>query len=200
MRAPGPVKEVRHVELMGEELAACLHTLKATRPRQFEGVERALEMLIPGIEGIGSTSAISARWSFASRKTAWPCPRALSEGTLRMLGLLSLTGAGDEPALVGFKEPENGIHPSRIQLIAELLNTRKELGRTQYIVTTHSPILPDLIPGQSLFAVHRSDGRTRVDPFPERGMPARGKAVGDALDEADRLRPSERILRGDFNA
>ena len=47
--------------------------------------------------------------------------RVLSEGTLRMLGLLALTGVDDAPALVGFEEPENGVHPRRIQLIAELL-------------------------------------------------------------------------------
>ena len=41
--------------------------------------------------------------------------RVLSEGTLRMLGLLALTGVDDAPALVGFnEEPENGVHPRRI--------------------------------------------------------------------------------------
>ena len=44
--------------------------------------------------------------------------RLLFDGTLRMLGLLALTGAADGPALVGFEEPENGVHPGRIDLIA----------------------------------------------------------------------------------
>ena len=66
--------------------------------------------------------------------------RVLSEGTLRLLGLLALTGVEDAPALVGFEEPENGVHPRRIQLIAELRKTQEDpQGQTQKIVTTHSP-------------------------------------------------------------
>ena len=42
MRATNPIKEVRHIGLMGEELAAFLRTLKALEPRQFEAVEKAL--------------------------------------------------------------------------------------------------------------------------------------------------------------
>ena len=34
--------------------------------------------------------------------------RVLSEGTLRMLGLLALVGTKSPPALAGFEEPENG--------------------------------------------------------------------------------------------
>ena len=65
----------------------------------------------------------------------------VSEGTLRILGLLALAGAKEVPGPVGFEEPENGIHPRRLQLVAELLRTRAELGETQMIVTTHSPLL-----------------------------------------------------------
>ena len=40
MRAVNPVKEVRHIGLMGEELAAFLNTMKATDAKQFRGVEK----------------------------------------------------------------------------------------------------------------------------------------------------------------
>jgi predicted ATPase len=127
--------------------------------------------------------------------------RVLSEGTLRMLGLLALTGAKDAPALVGLEEPENGVHPRRIQLIAELLKTRAHLGQTQYIVTTHSPILADLLPNDSLLVVRREKGRTRIDPFSSWGPLARTEAIGRALDERQEQLPvSERILRGDLDA
>ena len=62
-----------------------------------------------------------------------------------MLGLLALNGVKKAPALVGIEEPENGVHPRRVQLIAEFLRTRENLTNTQYIVTTHSPILPDKV-------------------------------------------------------
>ncbi len=52
MRFPTPVKEVRHIGLMGEELAAFLNTLHALDERQFKAVEKALHMLIPSFTGI----------------------------------------------------------------------------------------------------------------------------------------------------
>ena len=52
MRAANPVKEVRHLGLMGEELAAFLNTMKALDANQFEGVEKALHTLVPNFNGI----------------------------------------------------------------------------------------------------------------------------------------------------
>lgn len=126
--------------------------------------------------------------------------RILSEGTLRILGLLSLAGAKEQPSLVGFEEPENGIHPRRIGLVAELLRTRASAGETQYIVTTHSPLLPDLVPDESLFVCKRVEGETRIEPFSAWGALARRAEVDRALMDVEDLTVSERILRGDFDA
>ncbi|MDE0011557.1 MAG: AAA family ATPase [Candidatus Poribacteria bacterium] len=64
--------------------------------------------------------------------------RVLSEGTLRILGILALISAEEPPTLIGFEEPENGIHPRRIRRIARFLETRMILEDIQFIVTTHS--------------------------------------------------------------
>jgi len=39
------------------------------------------------------------------------------EGTLRVLGLLALGGMKDSPSLIGFEEPENGVHPAALETI-----------------------------------------------------------------------------------
>ena len=173
MRAANPVKEVRHIGPMGEELAAFLRTLQALEPRQFAALEKALRVVMPNIEGIEVDVSDLGEVELRLRENGVAIPaRVLSEGTLRVLGLLALSGIGEGPALVGFEEPENGVHPRRIQLIAELLKTQKILGATQYIVTTHSPVLPDLLPDDSLLAVRRSGRRTRIDPFSALGAAA----------------------------
>ena len=202
MRAASPVKEVRHIGLMGEELASFLNTLKATDSKQFKGVEKALHMLMPNIDGIEVEVSDLGEVELRLKEGGVAMPaRVLSEGTLRMLGLLALTGAAEAPALVGFEEPENGVHPRRIQLIAELLKTQETLKRTQYIVTTHSPILPDLLADDTLFAVRRLDGRTHINSFPTWGPLWRRDDIGEMLsDETEGLPVSARILRGDFDA
>ncbi len=204
MRAAGPVKEVRHIGLMGEELAAFLNTLKAVDPPQFKAVEKALRTILPNVEGIDIEVDELGEVELKLRENGVPIPaRLLSEGTLRVLGLLALAGAKEQPSLIGFEEPENGVHPRRIQLVAELLKTRATLGETQYIVTTHSPLLPDLMPDDSLFVCKRSsEGETTIEPFSVWGPLGKKAKVDSSLMEEDEegLTVSERLLRGDFDA
>lgn len=201
MRAANPVKEVRHIGLMGEELASFLNTLKALDPKQFQAVEKSLQIIMPNVQGIGVEVSNLGEVELTLMESGIPIPaRILSEGTLRLLGLLALAGAKEQPSLIGFEEPENGIHPRRIQLVAELLKTRASTGVTQYIVTTHSPLLPDLVPDQSLFACKRVDSETRIEPFTTWGELGKKQDVDRALLDAGDLTVSERILRGDFDA
>ena len=202
MRALMPNKEVRHVGAMGEELAAFLITLKNRQPRQFRALEKALRMLLPDVDGIETDVNDLGEAEFRLRENGVAIPaRVLSEGTLRLLGLLALAGADATPALVGFEEPENGVHPRRIELIADLLKTSAASAQTQYIVTTHSPILPDRLPNESLFVVQRINRKTQVASFETWGPLGRNPDVQDALDDSHEPLPiSERILRGDFDA
>lgn len=166
MRAPTAVKEVRHIGLMGEDLASYLNTLRALDEPQFKAVEKALHMIIPNINGIdvGVNDLGEVELRLLEGKTPIPS-RVLSEGTLRILGLLALGGAKEPPALIGFEEPENGIHPRRIRMVADLLKNRVATGETQLIVTTHSPILPDMLSDRDLFICSREQGQTVIKPF-----------------------------------
>ncbi len=201
MRTANPVKEVRHIGLMGEELASFLNTLKALDPRQFTAVEKAMRTLMPNVQGIDVEVSKLGEVELKLREHGVSVPaRIVSEGTLRILGLLSLAGAQEQPSLIGFEEPENGIHPRRIQLVAELLKARASSGETQYIVTTHSPLLPDLVNDESLFACKRIDGQTRIEPFAAWGPLAKRGDIDTALMDEEELTISERMLRGDFDA
>ena len=202
MRAANPVKEVRHIGLMGEELASYLNTLRAYAPRQFQTVEKSLHQFLPNADGIEIDVNDLGEVELRLKEYGVAIPaRVLSEGTLRLLGLLALPGASDAPSLVGFEEPENGVHPRRIELIAEMLNTHFEVGDCQFIVTTHSPILPDLISDKSLLATKRSGRFTQIIPFTNWGPLWRKKSINNALDDSDeRLPVSKRIIRGDFDA
>ena len=202
MRAPTSVKEVRHIGLMGEELAAFLNTLSNLDPPQFKTVEKALHSLIPSITGIRTQVNKVGEVELSLMEGAVEMPaRVLSEGTLRALGLLALSGVKEPPALIGFEEPENGVHPRRIRDIAKILESRAESGNTQLIVTTHSPILPDHIPDESLFVCQKKSTGTIIEPFSVWGPLGRRSEIDDALEEeVEPLPISQRLLRGDFDA
>ena len=202
MRLPSPVKEVHHIGLMGEDLAAFLNTLQGHNPRQFEAIEKSLHAMIPsvtGIEvGVNALGKVELNLCEGERRVS---TRGLSEGTLRILGLLTLVGAKEPPALIGFEEPENGVHPRRIRRIARFLETRMLLEDTQLIVTTHSSLLPDLIPAESLYVCRKVNGSTEIEPFTMMHIGPLWKKpdIEDVLEDESELSPSERILRGDFD-
>ena len=208
MRSPGLVKEARHIGLMGEDLASYLNTLKVLQPRQFKAVERALHTLLPTITGIEVGPNSMGEVEFRLNEGGVPIPaRVLSEGTLRMIGLLALSGAKEPPSLIGFEEPENGIHPRRIEQVAELLKSRTTTGGGQIIVTTHSPVLADQIAQDSLYICTRTNRQTKIKPFsPLGGIFPQTDEIKDGLKnglldrEEEDVRVSERMLRGDFDA
>ena len=67
----------------------------------------------------------------------------LSDGTLRFLCLISILCHPSTPPLICIEEPEIGLHPDILPIIAELLIEASH--RTQVIVTTHSDILVDAL-------------------------------------------------------
>ena len=84
-----------------------------------------------------------------------------SDGTLRLLAILAAL-LGPEPARFYFlEELENGIHPNRLALLVQLLETTTAQGKTQVVATTHSPQLLRLLSRESLehaSVVHRLTG------------------------------------------
>ena len=202
MRIPNPVKAARHIGLMGEDLAAFLNTLQSLNKRRFESIEKLLGTMIPSVTNIEVSINKLGEVELDLREGGkLVSARVLSEGTLRILGLLALVGAEEPPTLIGFEEPENGIHPRRIQRIARFLETRMTLKDIQFIVTTHSSLLPDLVPPESLYVCRKVNGNTEIEPFTRMHVGPLWKKsdIEVALDDEGALSPSERILRGDFD-
>lgn len=65
--------------------------------------------------------------------------RRLSDGTLRWLSLLSVFLNPEPPPLVCIEEPELGLHPDIIHVLAKLIKEASQ--RMQLIITTHSSAL-----------------------------------------------------------
>lgn len=73
-----------------------------------------------------------------------------SDGTLRLLGMLAAFLGPESSQIHFFEEPENGIHPVRLYLLTQLLESHAENGNFQIIVTTHSPLLMNYFSKESL--------------------------------------------------
>jgi predicted ATPase len=71
-------------------------------------------------------------------KSPVPATR-LSDGTIRFLAMCAVLLQPSPPPLVCIEEPELGLHPDALSIVADLLVEASQ--RTQVIVTTHSDVL-----------------------------------------------------------
>lgn len=68
-----------------------------------------------------------------------------SDGTLRFLAVLAALFGRDQAGLYFFEEIDNGIHPSRLRLLLELIESWTAERWAQVVTTTHSPELLAMI-------------------------------------------------------
>ena len=90
-----------------------------------------------------------------------PVPR-ISDGTLRYLALLAVLCDPEPPKLICLEEPEMGLHPDLIQVVAKAIRYASE--RTQIIATTHSVSLVDKFTDspESIVVCEKIDGSTEL--------------------------------------
>ena len=194
MRRPVPPAEVQDIGAYGENIAPFLYRLQQTSERHFAAVKRLLRTLVPSVEGINvdldrqrGTLDVTVRQDGVEFSS-----RILSEGTLRILALCAITVNPWASPVTAFEEPENGVQPRRIELIANLLCSIALQQKRQLIVTTHSPLLVASVIKQAranserigLFNVRRSSSGTEIEPFDVTGPLFADSEVAAAL--ADR--------------
>lgn len=145
MRTVESPADVFDIGVHGEHTAAFLYKLRAEHPKHFDAVLRAMRLIIPGIESLNvdldqhrGTLHLTIRQAGVEYSS-----RVVSKGTLRVLALCAIASNPWGGSLLTLEEPDNGVHPRRIELIARLLFSLAE--RRQVILTTHSPLLVDAI-------------------------------------------------------
>lgn len=84
----------------------------------------------------------------------------LSDGTLRMLGLLTALYQEPKPAIIALEEPEQTVNPGILTVLADSI---KEVAkRSQILITTHSPNLLDKFAPEFIETVEMVGGKTQV--------------------------------------
>lgn len=134
----------------GKNLAAVLFRIKQQDPYSIKEISRKLNSFLPGFTDVQVYDDKPNRQYIIKVKGEDGkefSSRVLSEGTLRILALCVLEYDNDHTSLLCFEEPENGIHPFRIDAIAQLLKNLSVDFDEEYdflrqvIVNTHSPVL-----------------------------------------------------------
>lgn len=93
--------------------------------------------------------------------------RVISDGTLRLLALLSILNDPDRAGILCFEEPENGVHEGRIGALIELLRDASQLSDLpnkklfQVLINTHSPAVLGALLDNEIIA---ADMVAEIDP------------------------------------
>lgn len=134
----------------GKNLAAALFRIKQDDEYTLTAISRDLNNLLPNLTEVNVYDDKANRQFIIKVKgddNREFSSRVLSEGTLRLLTLCVLQYDRQHTGLLCFEEPENGIHPFRIEAMARLLKELTvdfedtEMPLRQVIVNTHSPVL-----------------------------------------------------------
>lgn len=164
MRAPDPAAGPNRIGADGAHLASALFRMANDSPDVYAEVAAAAAALTGVREVSVDLDTHRELLTLQARLGQGPVlpARALSDGTLRFLALCIINADPEFRGLICMEEPENGIHPGRMERMVDLLR-RLAVDPTeqpgvdnplrQVIVNTHSPYFVQLqAPDDVLFA------------------------------------------------
>ena len=136
----------------GENLPTVLKEICEDPKRREALIEWTRELTPMDVQDFGfPTDTITGRVQLAFREangrivSAW----SASDGTLRFLAMLAALLGANPARFYVFEEIDNGIHPSRVRLLLDLIEGQTAKGGTQVVTTTHSPDLLSMIGGRT---------------------------------------------------
>lgn len=167
LRVPQRFDSARPMKWHGENWVSILRELVKEGDAKNDFVA-GLNKLTGDIEDVRVTSAAShliaefKQQVKAQKGKQWFDAAQQSDGTLRIAGLLTALLQTPSLPVVGIEEPELTVHPGALPMLYDYLKQTSEV--SQIIVTTHSPIILDIVDLQKdiIFVVNRIDGKTDV--------------------------------------
>lgn len=146
LRTPANIIDNRTLSQNGENLAAYLYYLKVKHPKNFIQIEFTFKKVAHFFEKFNlepdkiDNSKINLIWNSRLFPNTLFNAKELSDGSLRFLALITLLMQPDLPKIIIIDEPELGLHPSAINILAGAINSAKQR-KTQIILSTQSASL-----------------------------------------------------------
>ncbi|MEI8241865.1 MAG: AAA family ATPase [bacterium] len=161
------VDQSQYLMADGGNLAAVLYRLSCESPDIFAEIVRTLQAVLPWLEGfvlepegLAGKQVVPLRWRMAGKGDYEFVAGQLSDGSLRIMALVTLLLLPTEmlPGLLILDEPELGLHPSAETVIAGLI---KQVSRScQVILSTQSATFIDNFSPDDVIVSELTDGKT----------------------------------------
>lgn len=156
----------------GSNLPAFLYLLQQKHPLEYRLICRTIQQVTPFFDSFQlrpdplNEETIRLAWRHKNSDQYFGAS-SLSDGTLRFITLATLFLQPTElsPFVILVDEPELGLHPHAITLLASLVKQASQ--KTQVILSTQSPLLLDHFQPEDVLIADRVKGSTqltRLDP------------------------------------
>ncbi len=167
MRRTADVHDNRYLRADGSNLAAFLYFLCRRHPDSYRTISRTVRQVAPFFEDFElepqrlNPDKIGLVWRHVGTADYFDAS-SLSDGTLRFMALatLFLQPAECRPSMILVDEPELGMHPYAVTLLAALM--RQASVEAQVIVSTQSSLLLDHFEPDEVIVAERDGGATRL--------------------------------------
>lgn len=151
----------------GENLAAFLYGMRETEnyPRIVKTIQRVAPFFQDFIFLPEANDLIRLRWKHKGSDDYFDAS-SLSDGTLRFICMATLLLQPTLPTMILLDEPELGLHPFAMQLLAAMMRSASE--HTQIIASTQSVTLANQFGWQDMVVVDRSNNASQFRRLEEK--------------------------------
>ncbi len=167
MKKTADINDNGYLRRDASNLAAFLYYLELMHPAEYNLIVRTVRRVAPFVDRFVleplrlNPNSIRLEWRHVGPDQYFDAA-SLSDGTLRFIAqaTLLLQPISLRPSVILIDEPELGLHPYAITMLASLIKQAATV--SQVIVTTQSPVLLDHFDAEDVLVTDRVDGGTTL--------------------------------------
>ena len=183
----------------GSNAASVLREIERAAPDDWKTILELLDVIVPRTVGVqpkkhDNKLTLEFAQDWGKKELVKFGAFSMSDGTLRVLGLLAAVFQRPPPSLLVIEEPEATIHPGALGSVLDVL---RRAGRfMQVVVTTHSPDIldADWVEDRHLRIAQWDAGKTKIGPVSS----VVRQALGEHLMGAGELLRANALTPADF--
>ena len=162
LRQASPVNSANYLQAEGNNLASFLYLLKQNYPIEYKRIVNHVKMVVPQFRDFylePQNNYISLNWVDTSLNDYVFNSHQLSDGSIRFIALATLLLQPNKimPNVIIIDEPELGLHPYAIDLLAEMIKDASL--HTQIIIATQSSALIDNFDVDNITVIERDEDK-----------------------------------------
>lgn len=167
MRRSEIIEDNQRLRSNGSNIAPVLFSIKNRYPEIYDKIVASVRLVIPSFDDFilrpvqnAEETRIKLMWK--QKGSDFPLqPYHLSDGSIRFICLATALLQPEPPSVIVIDEPELGLHPAAIPILAELIQSASE--KIQVIIATQHPLLVDQFDIKNIIIISHRNGESQLE-------------------------------------